>query len=376
MYFAFLRRPLQAWEYINASSAKCLLLLSYPPENETEDDGERIRRIFWSCYILERSASFLSFSHVMTSTHTLSDYLAELHALPQSGISQTESSTPLPGAYDTHASAQKMELSSLYFLACISMRRLLNRVHHLLYARDSGTALNPARFPAVVRELDHQLEEWREVLPQAFAFSVGFNEVGAGRQATETEAGGFLRQRYLTCRSVIYRPYLMWMLSGMGPTTAAQSPGQSSVGREALRNCKMCLDACLLHILNLRGFGQTVLADTWICSLRYVDEFPSPLWETKSANTFSMAGAMLMLLAACRVTDLQALLGPEVLVAGEHLQTLLERWQAFMGNPRSPSVEQSMKLIADADRLIKQVYKSQEHGPAVEIAGVAPKQAY
>jgi hypothetical protein len=56
MYFAFLRRPLQAWEYINASSAKCLLLLSYPPENETEDDGERIRRIFWSCYILERSA--------------------------------------------------------------------------------------------------------------------------------------------------------------------------------------------------------------------------------------------------------------------------------------------------------------------------------
>lgn len=85
---------------------------------------------------------------------------------------------------------------------------------------------------------------------------------------------------------------------------------------------------------------------------------------------------MLMLLAACRVTDLRGLLGPEVLVAGEHLQTLLEGWQAFMGNPRSPSVEQSMKLIADADRLIKQVYRSQDHGPAVEIAGVAPKQPY
>lgn len=54
IYFAFLRRPLQAWEYINAASAKCLLLLSYRPPSETAEDLERIRRIFWSCYILER----------------------------------------------------------------------------------------------------------------------------------------------------------------------------------------------------------------------------------------------------------------------------------------------------------------------------------
>lgn len=54
IYFAFLRRPLQAWEYINAASSKCLLLLSYRAPNETDEDQERIRRIFWSCYILER----------------------------------------------------------------------------------------------------------------------------------------------------------------------------------------------------------------------------------------------------------------------------------------------------------------------------------
>ena len=39
---------------------------------------------------------------------------------------------------------------------------------------------------------------------------------------------------------------------------------------DVLRNCKACLDACLLHILNLRGFAQTVMVDTWICSLSYV----------------------------------------------------------------------------------------------------------
>ncbi|EGY23569.1 C6 zinc finger domain-containing protein [Verticillium dahliae VdLs.17] len=316
MYFAFLRRPLQAWEYINAAAAKCLLLLSYTSEDDSTEDSERIRRIFWSCYILE------------------SDYLAELSALPQSGISAIESTTPLPGEYHTHADAHQQELASLYLLACISMRRLLNRVHHLLYAQTTGAALDPTRFPAVVRELNHQLDEWREVLPPAFAFTVD-------ETPTATEAGAFLRQRYSTCRSVIYRPYFMWMLSGMAPPAAVRSPGDGIAGKEVMASCKMCLDACLLHIMNLRGYGQTVLVDTWICSL-------------------SMAGAMLVLLAACRVPALRELIGSEILSAGEHLRQLLEGWQEVMGDPASPSVEQSVRIIAEADRFIRQVYLGED----------------
>jgi hypothetical protein len=143
------------------------------------------------------------------------------------------------------------------------MRRLLNRVHQLLYARDTGASLDNARFPAVVAELDHQLDEWRDVLPPAFAFAVGRDA-----PPPATERGAFLRQRYLTCRSVIYRPYLMWMLSGAGGAGYGDGlGGGGTVSEEVLANCKACLDACLLHILNLRGFGHTVLVDTWICSL-------------------------------------------------------------------------------------------------------------
>ncbi|KAF9877230.1 putative C6 zinc finger domain-containing protein [Colletotrichum karsti] len=297
MYFAFLRRPLQAWEYINAASAKCLLLLAYPPESD--------------------------------------DYLAELNGLPQSGVARIESSTPLPGEFNTHRDPQVEEQSSLYFLACISMRRLLNRVHQLLYARGTGAALDHARFPYVVAELNHQLDEWREVLPPAFAFRVGFDDIGG--QSTATEHGGFLRQRYLTCRSVIYRPYLMWMLSGMAGGNGASS--ELLVSQDALKNCKACLDACLLHILNLRGFGQTVLVDTWICSL-------------------SMAGAMLVLLAACRISSLKDMIGPEVLGAGDHLKQLLQSWQSVMGDPPSPSVDQSIRMIKDLDRFIQEVYRA------------------
>lgn len=262
MYFAFLVRPLQAWEFLSATAAKCLLLLSYPPNGGTPEDQERVRRIFWSCYILERY--LFPFGRVGCSNHANSDhsdYVAELSACPPSGIARIESSIPLPGAYHTHSTNDQEEQSALYFLACISMRRLLNRVHQLLYARGTGAALDTARFPPIVAELNHQLDEWRDVLPVAFEFSID-------TRPTRTDAGGFLRQRYLTCQGVIYRPYLMWILSG----SQIGSHGISAISpsQDALSKCRACIDACMLHVLNLRGFAHTILVDTWICSLSYV----------------------------------------------------------------------------------------------------------
>ena len=222
-----------------------------------------------------------------------SDYLAELSALPLSGIASIEASIPLPGGYNTHSSPntdaipfsspnsthtnnlsheeQEQELSSLYFLACLSMRRLLNRVHDLLYSASSGASLDSARFPFIVAELSHQLEEWRELLPSMFQFTVD-------TQPTSSPHGGFLRQRYLTCKSVIYRPYLTWVLrswdgglrEGLEERGMSESIGLVGVTAEMVDKCEICLEAILLHILNLRGFAHTVLIDTWICSLRYV----------------------------------------------------------------------------------------------------------
>lgn len=60
LYFASLTRPLQAREYLSATCAKCLLLLSYPPDDEQEAGLERVRRVFWSSYILERSSQVLN----------------------------------------------------------------------------------------------------------------------------------------------------------------------------------------------------------------------------------------------------------------------------------------------------------------------------
>jgi hypothetical protein len=184
----------------------------------------------------------------------------------------------LPGSYITHLDPDQTEHASLYFLACISMRRLLNRVHHLLYARDTGAATDISRFPAIVTELDHQLEEWRDVLPHAFRFDIpqnilgefndnnaggGVGGGGGGSAQQLSECGGFLRQRYLTCKSVIYRPYLAWLLASGGLHRDARGIRQEDIVARA----QVCLDACTSHILALTGFAHTVLVDTWICAL-------------------------------------------------------------------------------------------------------------
>lgn len=181
-----------------------------------------------------------------------SDYLAELSALPQTGIAGIESSIPLPGEYCTQESQNDQEESALYFLACISMRRLLNRVHDLLYARDTGVGFDNHQFPSVVSELGYQLEEWKDLLPFPFQFS-------ADLVPTRTQEGAFLRQRYLTCKSVIYRPYLTWALSN--------SESQDHFSPVVYEGCRTCLEACCMHALNLRSLQHTIMVDTWICSL-------------------------------------------------------------------------------------------------------------
>lgn len=276
-----------------------------------------------------------------------SDYLAELSALPTSGIARIESSIPLPGAFITHADPHETEHASLYFLACISMRRLLNRVHQLLYARDSGAAADISRFPAIVTELDHQLDEWRDVLPHAFRFSPDTQTVTMGTSpklpSAQTEFGGFLRQRYLTCRSVIYRPYLAWLLAN-GPSEA------SGVSKEnILKRARICLDSCTSHILGLTGFSHTVLVDTWICVL-------------------SMATAMMILLATCHSVRQITYLRKDVMHTGPHLRKVFRRWQEVLATPESPSIEQGLRIIYETEKLMQGM--SREKYPSEDDGGV------
>lgn len=86
--------------------------------------------------------------------------------------------------------------------------------------------------------------------------------------------------------------------------------------------------------------------------------YPIPRQLVLLLISFSMAGAMLVLLAASRVPALRTILTPPNLdlpAAGSHLRSLLTHWQRVAGGPVSPSVEQSVRVICAADEFIRQV---------------------
>ncbi|CAN6651387.1 hypothetical protein TRVA0_025S00584 [Trichomonascus vanleenenianus] len=230
-YMAFHHRPLQEATYLSAATRKCELLLSYEKKaGLSVEDMESIRRVLWAHFILE------------------SDISIEINELPQSGMNSIKS-IEMPKDFQSHSDSEVGKHASLYFLACISMRRLLNRVHTLLFATEEETYKDSN----LIMELDSQLEAWRQVLPKYLKFSL---EPGA---ELDNDHQGFLRQRYFTCKSVIFRPILNHvMLCDLNKVVIDDA--------ELIRMAEMSVEACFLHMKHLQSFTHTVVIDAWICA--------------------------------------------------------------------------------------------------------------
>lgn len=66
-----------------------------------------------------------------------------------------------------------------------------------------------------------------------------------------------------------------------------------------------------------------------------------------------MAGAMLVLLAGCRVPGVKQHIRSGVTILGPHLQSLLSKWITVPGEVPSPSVQQAIRWIEVTDELIQ-----------------------
>ena len=298
LYYAYLQRPLQAWSMLSLTATSCRVMMSYSVPTPVE--SECVRRIFWMCFILE------------------SDYLAELPSLPRFGIADIESNVPLPGEFACQENSAENELSSVYFLACISMRRFLNRCHHLLFGQKSISKLGSRRLAEIVSELYQQLEDWKRLLPAVIQFDVNTEPVNS-------QHGAFLRQRYLTCLALIHRPYVIQAMSDFAAGRASEP--------NIINGAWQCLQACIMHIINLRPFDQTIMVDVWICSL-------------------SMAGTMMILLAASNITSLSEFLGGSKALVGPHLLSLFNDWCDVHGEGSSPSVRQAVEWIEIVNHIL------------------------
>lgn len=194
-----------------------------------------------------------------------SDSLAEFH-LPRSGIELVVENMPFPCFSDSRG---------LSFLAICSVRRLLNRIHHIIYATGRTSAFaGPANVstPAttgtehsspssqaasmnnVCIELARQLDVWYHSLPDSIRPDLTRNYP---RHLQE----GWLRLRYWSAKHIIYRPCLI---------VAASAPNANDLPTFVLESSTMCVEACRNYI----DTATYVLAQrtqyTWMTIQAYV----------------------------------------------------------------------------------------------------------
>lgn len=127
----------------------------------------------------------------------------------------------------------------------IALRRLLNRVSHLLYTKTTNEG-HVSSLDTVVAELDFQLTQWYNNLPLQFKFP------HANKSPTDP-IQTVLRLRFFACRTIIYRPYILAVLKD---ESAAMDPAVQE-------NCRKCLEACVRQLENIQAHHAGHLPYLW-----------------------------------------------------------------------------------------------------------------
>jgi hypothetical protein len=231
-YLLYLVRPLEAWNLLCSASIKLQLLLSSSSPHTTDEHQNLLERVYWNTLMFE------------------SDLLAELD-LPHSGIVQFEESMSLPRSFplppiSTSAPSPPIRTPSpatdeiWYFLAEIALRRLLNRVSHLLYSK----TLSLASLAPLVAELDLQLTQWHTHLPPSMHFPTHPHPSSADNLGPVQTV---LRLRYHACRTIIHRPYILSVLTASDSSSGGLPADISSACATGLESAYLQLSLLSSH---------------------------------------------------------------------------------------------------------------------------------
>ena len=232
-YLFYLVRPLEAWTLLSSTSMKLQLLLSGQGRIPGHSK-ELSERVYWNALLFE------------------SDLLAELD-LPHSGIVQFEETVGLPGGFEEEDDEPAGRDELWYFLAEIALRRLLNRVSHVIYSKGASTSV--AALEPVAAELDFQLTQWYEGLPIALQFPYS-------RVPLSNPVQTVLRLRYFACRTIIFRPYILAVLENE----------QAILDPSVRDNCHKCLEASVRQLEHITAHHAGHLPYLWQGALSIVSQ--------------------------------------------------------------------------------------------------------
>lgn len=303
-YMMYLVRPLEAWNLLYNTSMKLQLLLS-SPDNIPVQHKELSERVYWNALMIE------------------SDLLAELD-LPHSGVVQFEESMRLPRSFPYESSTPGGDESPgndelWYFLAEIALRRLLNRVSHLIYSYTykRSSSFSIASLEPVAAELDYQLTQWYESLPSPVKFP-------RERLPASNQTQTVLRLRYFACRTIIFRPYIQAVL-------ADENVANEHGVQEA---CRKCLEACIRQLECISAHHDGHLPYLWQGALSIMSQsllVMSATLNNTLAALLPPAHQMNAIIAeVVNELDRLAHLAPSIQLCAEMVREAEERRQMWM----------------------------------------------
>ncbi|KFX98118.1 hypothetical protein V490_02463 [Pseudogymnoascus sp. VKM F-3557] len=206
VYYCCLLRPYQAHNYCLIASSKIQNLLKGYDSMEqcTPEAHEQAVRVYWAVLLLE-SELCVDFNVADSGIWTLDEHVG----LPDCsdtcqydiGVGSPLAAASSPSVLST-ASANPNKVQS-YFLAEISMRRMLRRCNTAIAQGANGTIYYA---PGIAIELELQLDEWYNYLPEIIRFDLDFDATTFEVLVDECPLRNFLRVQYYCCKVAIYWP--------------------------------------------------------------------------------------------------------------------------------------------------------------------------
>jgi hypothetical protein len=190
-YFEASAMHLDFWSSISAASLACICLIKSQQINWTSSYGDLVSRAYWVCVLQERLFD-LEFRVASTGIESLEDQIP----LPHFYV-ETEGRTGNPLSGTTNAStADGKGASAFYFIAMTALSRLLRRADNIIHdyepnqgeiellwhssnnldnthAEENASHFGNYSGPPteLCQELVHQLDLWRDALPQKLQWS-------------------------------------------------------------------------------------------------------------------------------------------------------------------------------------------------------------
>ena len=214
-----------------------------------------------------------------------------------------------------------------YYLAQISIRKILNRAHSALY-NSSHHIENPGWTISSADDLAEQLEQWRKILPERLKWK------DTDEPATDINDAR-LRAKYYGAQYIIHRPFLHHVLQDEFEPNFQKQYLQIKTKQDIFGMGRKCINAAVFSTLAFDG-------------LQPQDQ--RPIVTNIFGTTHAQFGNILVLCAAHRSSR------HSWVINRNHLQSLIERTIEFVNNltATSPTMRTNLKILENVKRRLRQ----------------------